>query len=171
LSLFEGGIHVPSIVSYPDSIPAGRVYEGRISNMDIFATAADMAGAYLPDDRKLDGTNMLPYLTGLKAGSPERALFTKNGTFSQVIKDDWKLLWDQQQQKKWLFNLSDDPTEQNNLANSNPNKSNELSESLSAFLTKQATPLWKGALSSPVHIDKHLNESKTKEDEFAYWLN
>jgi len=42
---------------------------------------------------------MLPYLTGTKTGSPERPLFTKNGTFSQVIKADWKLLWDQQQKK------------------------------------------------------------------------
>ena len=171
LSLFEGGIHVPFIVNYPDSIPAGQVYDGRVSNIDIFATAGALAGATLPTDRKMDGTNMLPYLTGSKAGSPDRSLFTKNGTFSQVIKDDWKLLWDQQQQKKWLFNLSNDPTEQNNLANSNPNKLNELSEFLAAFLAEQADPLWEGALSSPVHIDKHLNESKTKDDEFAYWQN
>lgn len=171
LSLFEGGIHVPFIVNYPDSIPAGQVYDGRVSNIDIFATAGALAGATLPTDRKMDGTNMLPYLTGSKAGSPDRSLFTKNGTFSQVIKDDWKLLWDQQQQKKWLFNLSNDPTEQNNLANSNPNKLNELSELLAAFLAEQADPLWEGALSSPVHIDKHLNESKTKDDEFAYWQN
>ncbi len=171
LSLFEGGIHVPFIVNYPDSIPAGQVYEGRISNIDIFATAANLAGAPLPNDRKLDGTNMLPYLSGTKAGSPARPLFTKNGTFSQVIKDDWKLLWDQQQKKKWLFNLSTDPTEQNNLTNSAPDKLNDLTNILTAFLAEQAKPIWDGALSSPVHIDKHLNESKTKEDEFAYWQN
>ena len=171
LSLFEGGIHVPFIVSYPDSIPAGQVYDGRISNIDIFSTAAHLAGAALPTDRTLDGTNMLPYLTGSKVGVPDRPLFTKNGTFSQVIKDDWKLLWDQEQQKKWLFNLSNDPTEQNNLVNSNPNKLSELSEILAAFLAEQADPIWEGALSTPVHIDKHLNESKTQEDEFAYWQN
>jgi len=171
LSLFEGGIHVPFIVNYPDSIPAGQEYDGRVSNIDIFATAADLAGATLPDDRKLDGTNILPYLTGSKTGNPERPLFTKNGTFSQVIKDDWKLLWDQQLQKKWLFDLSNDPTEQNNLASSNPNELRELSDVLTAFLEEQADPIWDGALSSPIHIDKHLNESKTKTDEYAYWVN
>ena len=171
LSLFEGGIHVPFIVNYPDSIPAGQVYDGRISNIDIFSTVANLAGASLPTDRKLDGTNMLPYLTGSKVGSPDRPLFTKNGRFSQVIKDNWKLLWDQQQKKKWLFNLSTDPTEQNNLTNSAPVKLNELTNILTAFLAEQAKPIWDGALSSPVHIDKHLNESKTKEDEFAYWQN
>lgn len=171
LSLFEGGIHVPFIVSYPDSIPAGQVYDGRISNIDIFSTAAHLAGATLPTDRILDGTNMLSYLTGSKVGVPDRPLFTKNGTFSQVIKDDWKLLWDQEQQKKWLFNLSNDPTERNNLVNGSPDKLSELSEILAAFLAEQADPIWEGALSSPIHIDKHLNESKTQEDEFAYWVN
>jgi len=171
LSLFEGGIHVPFIVNYPDSIPAGQVYDGRVSNIDIFATAADLAGASLPVDRKMDGTNMLPYLTGSKTGNPERPLFTKNGTFSQVIKDDWKLLWDQQLQKKWLFDLSNDPTEQINLINNASDKLNELSDLLTAFLEEQVDPIWNGALSSPIHIDKHLNEQKSKSDEYAYWVN
>ena len=171
LTLFEGGIHVPFIVNYPDSIPAGQVYDGRVSNVDIFATAANLAGASLPTDRKMDGTNILPYLTGAKSGSPERPLFTKNGTFSQVIKEDWKLLWDQQQQKKWLFDLKNDPTEQNNLIDQNSTKASDLTNLLTAFLAEQPKPIWKGALKSPITIDKHLNESKSKEDEFAYWQN
>jgi len=85
--------------------------------------------------------------------------------------DDWKLLWDQQLQKKWLFDLSSDPTEQNNLVHSAPDKLNELSDILSTFLAEQAQPIWEGALSSPIHIDKHLNESKSKTDEYAYWVN
>ncbi len=171
ISLFEGGIHVPFIVNYPDSIPAGQVYEGRVSNIDIFATSANLAGATLPTDRKLDGANMLPYLTGAKTGSPERPLFTKNGTLSQVIKADWKMVWDQQQKRKWLFDLKNDPTEQRNLINQNTVKTQELSTLLTAFLAEQIAPLWEGALTSPIYVDKHLNTSKTKEDEFVYWQN
>ena len=171
VSLFEGGIHVPFIVNYPDSIPAGKVYNGRVSNIDIFATAGAIAGATLPVDRKMDGINMLPYLTGAKTGVPNRPLFTKNGTFSQVIHDDWKLLWDQLQNKKWLFNLRNDPTEQNNLVNQEIDKLEELSVILTTFLNEQANPIWEGALHSPIHIDKHLNQSKNKKDEFAYWQN
>jgi len=171
ITLFEGGIHVPFIVNYPDSIPAGQVYDGRVSNIDIFETVGTLAGATIPTNKKMDGTNILPFLTGAKAGAPSRPLFTKNGTFSQVIKDNWKLLWDQQQQKKWLFDLKNDPTEQNNLIDQNVQKTNELNTLLTTFLAEQAKPLWEGALSSPIPIDKHLNEPKTKEDEFAYWLN
>ena len=171
LSLFEGGIHVPFIVNYPDSIPAGQVYDGRVSNVDIFSTAAALADATLPTDRKMDGTNMLPYLTGAKAGSPSRPLFTKSGTYSQVIKDDWKLQWDQQQQKKWLFDLKNDPTEQHNLIDQNAQKAKELTHLLTAFIAEQADPIWEGAMKSPISIDKHLNEPSSREDEHAYWVN
>ena len=171
LSLFEGGIHVPFIVNYPDSIPAGQVYNGRVSNIDIFATAGNLAGADLPIDRKLDGTDLLPYFTGVKVGSPERPLFTKNGTLSQVIKDNWKLIWDQQQKKKWLFDLLNDPTEQNNLIDQNAIKNQELTSLLTAFLAEQPEPIWEGALTFPIFIDKHLKQSKINADEFVYWQN
>lgn len=119
----------------------------------------------------MDGVDMLPYLSGSKAGSPDRPLFTKNGTISQVIKDDWKLIWDQQQNEKWLFDLNTDPTEQNNLIDQSPDTSKLMTELLASFISKQPEPLWEGSSKSPIHIDKHLNESKTKEDEFAYWQN
>ena len=110
-------------------------------------------------------------LTGAKAGSPERPLFTKNGTLSRVIQSDWKLVWDQQQQKKWLFDLKIDPTEQNNFIDQNSGKNKELSRLLTVFLAEQADSIWEGALSSPIHIDKHFRDSKTKAEEFTYWQN
>ena len=96
---------------------------------------------------------------------------TKSGTYSQVIKDDWKLQWDQQQQKKWLFDLKNDPTEQNNLIDQNAPKANELTNVLADFIAEQADPIWEGAMKSPISIDKHLKESFSREDEHAYWVN
>ncbi|MEM1119100.1 MAG: sulfatase-like hydrolase/transferase [Bacteroidota bacterium] len=171
LSLFEGGIHIPYMVSYPDSIPAGQVYDGRVSNVDIFSTLGTLTGANLPTDRKMDGANILPYLTGAKSGEPTRPLFTKNGTYSQVIQADWKLQWDQVQKKKWLFDLKNDPTEQNNLIDQAPDKAKELTTLLSNFLAEQAAPIWEGALHGPIYPDKHLNEAHLKDDEFIYWQN
>lgn len=171
LTFFEGGLHVPFIINYPDSIAAGQVYDGRVSNIDIFATVANLAGADLPTDRKMDGANILPYFTGAKQGSPDRPLFTKGGTYSQVIKDNWKLQWDQKREKKWLFDLENDPTEQNNLIDQAPQKKEALTKLLSAFLAEQASPIWQGSLHPPVFIDKHLNEVKDKGDEFIYWQN
>lgn len=171
ITLFEGGLHIPFIVNYPDSISAGQIYDGRVSNIDIFATIADLTGVTLPTDRKMDGTNILPYLTGSKTGSPNRPLFTKDGTYSQVIKDDWKLQWDQKQQKKWLFDLKNDPTEQHNLIDQAPEKKEALSQLLTEFIAEQVPPIWEGSLHPPIFIDKHLNEAKNKEDEYIYWQN
>lgn len=67
-------------------------------------------------------------------------MFTKNGTLSQVIKGDWKLLWGQQQKKKWLFSLRNDPTEKNNIIDQNDIKKKESSTLLTAFVAEQSAP-------------------------------
>jgi len=171
LSLFEGGIHIPYIVSYPDSIPSGLVYEGRVSNVDIFSTFAALAGAELTPGRKLDGTNILPFLMGKAEGEPRRPLFCRTGGYAYVLQNGWKLQVDNIRQKKWLFNLNIDPTEQRNLLEQEREKTVELTQLLATFLGEQSEPIWEGALHAPVAIDKHLNEMRTKADEYIYWQN
>ena len=75
---------------------------------------------------EFDGANVLPYLIGEKEGEPERVLFNKSGNYSFIIKEGWKLQVDLVQNKKWLYNLNEDPTEQINLIKSDLNKLNEL---------------------------------------------
>ena len=41
LTHFEGGVHIPFIVNYPNKIAAGQIYNGRVSNMDIFSTFSE----------------------------------------------------------------------------------------------------------------------------------
>lgn len=171
LSLFEGGIHVPYIVSYPDSIAAGQVYTGRVSNVDLFSTFGAMVGAELPADRKLDGENILPFLMGKNEGEPNRPLFSKAGNYSYAFKDGWKLQVENIQKKKWLFNLNNDPTEQNNLFEKDQGKTMELMQLLEDFLAEQSEPIWKGATYVPNRIDKTLNATRAATDEYIYWQN
>lgn len=171
LTYFEGGVHIPFIVSYPDSLRGGRTYDGRVSNLDVFSTVGHLTGATLPSDRKIDGTNILPYLTGKQKGEPDRPLFCKEGSYAFVIKNGWKLQIDSKQNQRWLFNLNIDPTEQNNLVISETGKLTELNQLLTELLAEQAEPIWKGALTSPITIDKHLKESYQEGDEYVYWTN
>ncbi|MEZ4883962.1 MAG: sulfatase-like hydrolase/transferase [Chitinophagales bacterium] len=171
LSLFEGGIHIPYIVHYPSKIPAGQVYEGRVSNLDIFSTFGALAGAEMPTDRQIDGVNILPYLTGEKEGEPDRALYAKISNYSYVLKEGWKLQMDDLQQRKWLFNLNIDPTEQNNLVEQELQKVDELTTLLQTFIAEQKRPIWPALLDSPIYIDKTLKDETTMEDEFIYWPN
>jgi arylsulfatase A len=59
-SLFEGGIRLPGIVSWPARVPAGVVSDQPVVGMDIFATAAEAMGADLPKDRTIDGRSWFP---------------------------------------------------------------------------------------------------------------
>ena len=101
----------------------------------------------------------------------ERTSNSKSGTLSYVIKNGWKLQVDEQQDKKWLFDLNTDPTEQNNLVDTETEKLAELSKLRQELLAEQIQPIWKGAMKSPIPMDKHLKEKFTKEDEYAYWTN
>ncbi len=175
LTHFEGGIHVPYIVSYPNKIPKGKTYNGRVSNLDIFSTVASVADVDMNrnDLREIefDGVNILPYLSGENEGEPERVLFNKSGDYSFLIKDGWKLQVDLVQNKKWLYNLNQDPTEKINLIESDIEKLNELEKILNDKLSEQVKPIWPSLLDWPIFIDKTLDEKVNKTDEYIFWAN
>ena len=171
LTHFEGGVHIPFIVSYPNKITAGQIYNGRVSNMDIFSTFSEIAGLKPTNDIEIDGVNILPYLTGEIQGEPDRILFSKSGSLSFLIKEGWKLQIDFIQNKKWLFNLNNDPNEKINLASINLEKLKELEELLNSKIKEQAKPIWPNLLSWPIFIDKALNQKKSNLDEYTYWPN
>jgi arylsulfatase A-like enzyme len=171
LTHFEGGVHIPFIVSYPNKITAGQIYNGRVSNMDIFSTFSEIAGLKPTNDIEIDGVNILPYLTGEIQGEPDRILFSKSGSLSFLIKEGWKLQIDFIQNKKWLFNLNNDPNEKINLASINLEKLKELEELLNSKIKDQAKPIWPSLLSWPIFIDKTLNQKKSNLDEYTYWPN
>ena len=175
LTHFEGGVHVPFIVSYPNKIPKGTTYNGRVSNLDILSTVASVAGVDMNrNDLKeieFDGANVLPYLIGENEGEPQRVLFNKSGNYSFLIKDGWKLQVDLVQNKKWLYNLKEDPTEQINLIKSDLEKLNELEKILNKKLSEQVKPIWPSLLDWPIFIDKTLDETVNKNDEYIFWAN
>jgi arylsulfatase A-like enzyme len=63
-STYEGGMREPGIAWWPGKITAGTTSDEVVSSLDIFATAAALAGAELPKDRELDSYDLTPILTG-----------------------------------------------------------------------------------------------------------
>ncbi|GAA1737564.1 sulfatase family protein [Brachybacterium phenoliresistens] len=90
-SLFEGGIRVPYIVSWPGTVPAGRTAQGLVSSLDLLPTFAAAASAPLPEGLVLDGRDLRPAWEdpGPEAGHP--ALFFDTGFQSAVRTPRWKL--------------------------------------------------------------------------------
>lgn len=178
LNHFEGGTHVPFMAKWPARIDAGSSMEAPIHHNDIFTTIAAAAGVQVPQDRKIDGVDLLPYIRKETSDAPHETLFWREGHQQTVLHQGWKLIRAEQPHlpqpapmAKWLFNLAVDPTEQNNLAAQNGEKVAELEALLAGHNGEQVEPLWPSVFNSSQLIDKTTNEPYEEGDEFIYWPN
>jgi len=101
---------------------------------------------------------------------------TKVACASQTaLVDGWKLNVSKPGEghatRKWLFNLRNDPTEQNDLAPTHPEKLAELEAALAAHNAEQAPSLWSSTMSLAVTIDKDGSVAESPDDEYIYWSN
>ena len=91
-SSFDGGVRVPAIARWPGRIPAGQVSSEILASIDVFPTIVKAAGGTLPDDRVIDGRDILPHLEGRAGESPHQAVFAMAGqTLRMVRTRRWKL--------------------------------------------------------------------------------
>lgn len=123
-SVFEGGIHVPLIISWPDKIKKSKVCDHLCAAWDIFPTLCDISGSKHPDG--LDGKSILP--TILQKGKQETHKYLyweypeRRG--QQAVRlNNWKGVRDSTRNgnlKLQLFNLENDITENQNVAGRYP---------------------------------------------------
>ncbi|MEO1992392.1 MAG: sulfatase-like hydrolase/transferase [Pirellulales bacterium] len=144
--LSEGGMHVPFVVSWPQTIPAGTVYEHPISALDVAATAAGIAGLKTqPAD--FDGVNLIPYLSGEKTTPPHDVLTWRWIAQSAIREGNWKLL--RGGEREYLYDLEVDLEEKHNLAAKHPEIAKRLRTRLSTWADELDPPgLTTGELSS-----------------------
>ncbi len=90
-STFEGGMREPTVIRWPGKIPAGQVNNELLTAMDLLPTFAKLAGAEIPDDRIIDGKDVMPVLLG-KSKSPHEAFFYHRGNILEAVRSGkWKL--------------------------------------------------------------------------------
>ena len=90
-STFEGGFRVPLIARWPGRIPPGHTSAQPAVMMDLFATVLKATRAAMPDDRLLDGQDLMPLLTS-DAASPHEVVFGHQGSRLATVRDArWKL--------------------------------------------------------------------------------
>ncbi|XP_052520674.1 arylsulfatase D-like isoform X1 [Tympanuchus pallidicinctus] len=83
---WEGGIRVPGIFRWPGVLPAGIVINEPTSLMDIFPTVVHLAGGILPQDRVIDGRNLMPLLQGRTQKSEHKFLFHYCGSYLHAVR-------------------------------------------------------------------------------------
>lgn len=152
---WEGGIRVPWAIHWKGHIPEAQVDDRPVIQLDILPTALAAAGVTAQPEWKLDGVNLLPYVTGEKKDAPHQALYWRFGQQIAIRKGDWKLVKAPgggveggekagvaTTQGAQLYNLAKDIGEQNNLAEKEPEKFKELAADWDEWNKSNIPPKW-----------------------------
>lgn len=141
--VYEGGIRVPFVVSWPGRLPAGTKYDQPVISLDVFATALAVAGQALPTDRKYDSVNLIPYLAGEKKDPPHDYLFWARDNSLAVRHGDLKLVQPRPGHYE-LYNLRSDIGEKVNLAEQQPEVVTQLARVLAGWHSQMPPPAFPG---------------------------
>lgn len=119
----EGSLRVPFIIRWPNHIPAGRVSNEIVHEVDTFTTLATITGASVPQDRPIDGVDQTDFLLG-KSETSNREGFPVYvaGRMEAVKWRNWKFVFYEEERDWWsppvklgepkAFNLITDPKEE-----------------------------------------------------------
>jgi arylsulfatase A-like enzyme len=142
----EGGMRIPFMVQWKGKIKAGQTFTNPIINLDILPTTLVAMGGKVDPAWKLDGVDLLPYLTGGKSDRPHDTLYWRFGDQWAIRQGDWKLVVSRiDGPTPKLFNLAGDIGEANDLAAQNPDKIKQMTKVWQAWNAEQKPPLWRGS--------------------------
>jgi len=119
----EGSLRTPFIIRWPGKIPAGRVSNEIVHEVDTYATFAKIAGAQVPQDRPIDGVDQTDFLLGKKETSNREGFPVFVADRLEAVKwKNWKIVFYDEQRDWWtppaklgtpkIFNLVTDPKEE-----------------------------------------------------------
>jgi arylsulfatase A-like enzyme len=152
---WEGGMRVPFLAQWKGRLPAGKVYERPVIQIDVLPTVLAAAGVQAKAEWKLDGVNLLPYLTGKNSGVPHETLYWRFGEQMAIRQGDWKLVkapgagventgrrGRATVEGAHLYNLATDIGEQNNLAAKEPERVKQLAAAWEKWNAELQEPRW-----------------------------
>ena len=136
--LYEGGIRVPMIASWPGTIPAGRVSSHPAAHWDIMPTVAEFAGAKIPSP--VDGLSITRALRGERQAAHDFLYweFHERGFQQAVRMGSWKAVRLKKDAPLELYNLASDPAEERDIAAANPKIVAQIENYLKGARTESA---------------------------------
>lgn len=148
-SVYEGGLKVPTVMVWKDKILAGSSTDYKALSMDLFPTLVEAAG--LKTTHTIEGKSFLPTLLGQEQSDANRPLFfsrreggSRYGglTIQAVQLNNWKLLQNSPFAPQELYNLAEDPAEENNLIDTEKEKFRELNALMRKHLQEAGKVPW-----------------------------
>ena len=150
---YEGGIRVCMGASWPEMIRPGTRSNLVALTMDLYPTVCEAAGARVPAG--LEGKSILPTLLGREQEPFKRDLIwvrreggnRYNGkAYHALRRGEWKLIQNHPFEPYQLYNLADDPREENDLVKKEAKRVRVLSQALRAHLQKAGRVPWQKPL-------------------------
>ncbi len=155
-TIWEGGTRVPFIVSWPGRVEKATVSSEMINVLDIFATVADITDGGLPEDKGIapDSISFYNCLMDLKNKNKQKSMVVADVNGMHAIRmGDWKYIDDtppdglpeerlkrlKNSFKPQLYNLVNDPGEENNLFDEKPELVKNLTKELNRIRTLKST--------------------------------
>lgn len=153
-SLYETSLKVPMIFRCPQKIPKNKKIESRVQSLDIMPTVLDVLGISLLDN--IEGVSLMPLIEG-KVQQARDFIFTESieehfegnkrvyikgvkGKWRTMIVDDWKIIYIPHPENDIfeLYNLQQDPKEENNLIDNEKEKAEEMKKRILDYLKTQS---------------------------------
>ena len=150
---FEGGVNVPFMMKWKGHIPEGVVYDKPVSSMDIFMTAVEEAQCKLPQDRKYDGVNLIPYVTGENQGYPHDVFYWRADHIRAMRTLDWKFIMSTRDKWIELYNIKKDKYERYDLYEPQSDTLKRLLKQYEEWNKELAPPLWPRLMDHKFIID------------------
>jgi arylsulfatase A-like enzyme len=141
-SLFEGATRVCALANWPGRIKAQTV-DGMIHAVDLYPTIAALAGASTAKCKPLDGVNVWETMSAGKASPRTEFVYNIEPFRAALRQGDWKLIWRNMLPSTVdLYDLSKDPSEQNNLAAAHPERVAAMQKRVNELAKEAAKPLF-----------------------------
>ena len=165
-SLYEGGTLVCAFANWPGHIKPGSTVDGIIHAVDMYPTLAKLAGAPTAKCKPLDGRDVWQTISEGKP-SPRTEIIYNIEPFRAAIRDgDWKLVWRTiLPSNVELYNIAEDPYENNNLAGAHPDKVAAMQQRLEVLAKEAVKPL---ALTYMAQLTMKTNVPLLPTDEAFY---
>lgn len=148
---YEGGIRTPLIVRWPGTIQQGTTSGEPVIGIDLYPTYLELAGIDQPENYQLDGVSLTPLFGDPDTSLNREALYWhfpgypnsrwRTGPVSVIRSGSWKLLKFYETDHVELYNLEDDPGEENDLAEQMPGQRDQLKNQLETWLQETEAPL------------------------------
>ena len=148
-SLYEGGLRVVALASWPGKIPAGVITE-RIHVTDMYPTLLGVAGVAPEQAKPLDGIDQWGAITGAKPSQRKEILLAMEDFRGALMVENWKLVaYSRLPVRYELYNVQDDPSEEDNHADREPQRLQEMLVRFNEYAWEMAPSLYLEDLPKP----------------------